>query len=227
MDESNLLIEWPGTISQEIMKEIAAWQKAIESNLSHLIIECFAAYRSLLVTYNHQQINAEDLEIELLKLPVSKRKGRARKWQIPVLYDPSVARDLEGYCQAKDISIKQVIKRHTAPLYNIHFFGFLPGFMYLGGLDPKLAHPRKETPDRSIPAGAVAIGGKQTGIYPATSPGGWHVIGSCPIGLFDVSKDPPCPFNAGDQIRFKAVSPKAYEAIRTEVAQGHYQYQKA
>ena len=227
MDESNLLMEWPGAISEDIMREIAAWQHAIEKNLSPIILECFAAYRSLLITYDHQQIDAEDLEIELLKLPVSKRKLRSKKWQVPVYYDEEVAPDLEKFCEEKNLTLKQLIKKHTSPLYDIHFYGFLPGFMYLGGLDDALGHPRKATPDNSIPAGSVAIGGQQTGIYPTTSPGGWHVIGNCPIKLFDVTQDPPCPFKPGDQIRFKSVAKKQYDKIKDEVASGTYKYQKA
>ena len=227
MDESNLLIEWPGAISEDIMREIAAWQYAIEKNLSPIILECFAAYRSLLITYDHQQIDAEDLEIELLKLPVNKRKLRSKKWVIPVLYDEEVAPDLNAYCQEKKLTVKELIKKHTGNMYDIHFFGFLPGFMYLGGLDEHLAHPRKATPDKSIPAGSVAIGGQQTGIYPASSPGGWHVIGNSPITLFDAKQDPPCPFKPGDKIKFKSVTKKQYEKIKSEVEQGTYKYQKA
>lgn len=226
MDESNLLMEWPGAISEDIMREIAAWQHAIEKNLGHLIIECFAAYRSLLITYDQLQIDAEDLEIELLKLPISKRKLRSKKWAVPVWYDEEVAPDLMRYCEEKKLKVKELIKKHTSPTYDIHFYGFLPGFMYLGGLDEKLAHPRKSTPDKSIPAGSVAIGGAQTGIYPSTSPGGWHVIGNCPIKLFDVSLDPPCPFKPGDHIKFKSVTKKQFEKIQNEVAEGTYKYQK-
>ncbi|WP_421872247.1 5-oxoprolinase subunit PxpB [Marinoscillum sp.] len=227
MDESNLLMEWPGAISKDIMKEIAAWQHAIEKNLGHLIIECFAAYRSLLITYDHQQIDAEDLEIELLKLPIDRKKFRTKKWAVPVCYEEEFAQDLLPYCDAKKLTKKSIIKLHTAPLYDIHFYGFLPGFMYLGGLDEKLAIPRKSNPDAKIPAGSVAIGGNQTGIYPTQSPGGWHVIGNSPIPLFDITLDPPCPFSPGDHIKFKAISKKEYLKTKEEVTNGTYKYQKA
>ncbi len=227
MDESNLLMEWPGAISKEIMVEIAAWQHAIEKDLGKIIIECFAAYRSLLITYDHQQIDEENLEIELLKLQINHKKFRTRKWAVPVCYDESLAPDLAKVCEEKKLSKRKVIKLHTSDLYDIHFYGFLPGFMYLGGLDEKLHHPRKTNPDSSLPAGSVAIGGSQTGIYPTSSPGGWHVVGNTPIKLFDIKIDPPCPFKPGDQIKFKSVSIKEYNKIKKEVESGTYKFQKA
>jgi KipI family sensor histidine kinase inhibitor len=94
--------------------------------------------------------------------------------------------------------------------------------MYLGGLDPRLFCPRKEKPDRLIPAGTVAIGGQQTGIYPSDSPGGWHAIGKSPVKLFDIQHDPPCLAQIGDKIRFVPIAKEEFYLIQKKVQNGQY-----
>ena len=101
--------------------------------------------------------------------------------------------------------------------------GFLPGFLYLGGLDRKLHIPRKANPDPKIDAGSVAIGGSQTGIYPYDSPGGWHVIGKTPINIFDKTTPPFCHIAPGDHVRFKSISLDAYRHVKELVATNKYE----
>jgi KipI family sensor histidine kinase inhibitor len=97
----------------------------------------------------------------------------------------------------------EVVRRHAAGDYVVHMVGFLPGFAYLGGLDPRLATPRRATPRTVVPAGSVGIGGQQTGVYPMDSPGGWHLIGRTELRLFDPRRDPPTLLRAGDRVRFR------------------------
>ena len=115
-----------------------------------------------------------------------------------------------------------MIHIHHSKPYTLHFYGFLPGFMYLGGLDERLFSPRKEKPERLIPAGTVAIGGQQTGIYPSDSPGGWHAIGKSPISLFDIRHDPPFPADIGDKIRFLPINKEEFYQIQKKVLGGQY-----
>ena len=101
--------------------------------------------------------------------------------------------------------------------------GFLPGFPYLGGMDERIATPRLESPRTSIPVGAVGIGGKQTGIYPLASPGGWRLIGRTPIKPYDPERQEPILYKAGDYIRFCPISKEEYARIEQEVKSGTYE----
>ncbi len=115
------------------------------------------------------------------------------------------------------MKIDEVIALHTAPVYKVYFIGFLPGFLYLGGLSNKLIMPRKITPSLHVEKGSVAIGGNQTGVYSLDSPGGWHVIGKSPVDFFNVSFEKPCFAKPGDCIQFMSISEKKYNDIRTKV----------
>ena len=101
--------------------------------------------------------------------------------------------------------------------------GFLPGFSYLGGMDPSLETPRLPQPRQLIPAGSAGIGGRQTGIYPLDSPGGWRLIGRSPVRPYDPGKEEPILYRAGDKIRFVPIDEKRYRDIETAVAEGVYQ----
>lgn len=125
-----------------------------------------------------------------------------RQVDIPVHYGGSAGRDLDAVAAAAGLSSAEVIALHSAAEYQVLCLGFQPGFPYLNGLDKRLHTPRRSTPRTRIPAGSVAIGGNQTGIYPADSPGGWHIIGHTSIELFNPRANPPCKLRAGDRIRF-------------------------
>jgi KipI family sensor histidine kinase inhibitor len=99
-----------------------------------------------------------------------------------------------------------VIARHSEREYAVLAIGFAPGFAYLGELDPALVLPRRDSPRARVPAGAVAIAGAQTGIYPRVSPGGWHLLGTTDAVLFDAARESPALFRAGDRVRFVPVA---------------------
>lgn len=126
-------------------------------------------------------------------------------WEIPVCYAPEYGYDLGALAVSHRITVNELIAMHSAVTYRLHFFGFLPGFPYLNGLPEQLHTPRKPVPDRTVDAGSVAIGGRQTGIYPQESPGGWHVIGRSPVKLFDVTKSPPVIASPGDRLKFEPI----------------------
>jgi inhibitor of KinA len=132
---------------------------------------------------------------------------QSRLVEIPVRYGGEHGPDLASLAEARDLSIEAVVTLHTTPEYVVHFVGFMPGFAYLGGLDPRLATSRREVPRTSVPAGSVGIGGAQTGVYPMASPGGWHLIGRTDLRLFDPSREPAALLTAGDRVRFRAVVP--------------------
>ncbi|KAF0811778.1 Kinase A inhibitor [Andreprevotia sp. IGB-42] len=122
--------------------------------------------------------------------------------EVPVLYNGA---DLATVAAHAGLSTAEVIDLHTAGSYTVFCLGFLPGFAYLGGLDARIACPRRATPRLKVPAGAVGIGGEQTGIYPLVSPGGWQLIGRTRLALFDPGAESPVLLAPGDEVRFVAV----------------------
>jgi inhibitor of KinA len=134
-------------------------------------------------------------------------------WLVPVCYELDYGKDLENLAKTKGLGIEELIALHSSTTYRIHFFGFLPGFMYLNGLPEILHSARKAVPERAVPAGSVAIGGSQTGIYPRQSPGGWHIIGRTPLALFDAEKNPPVWASPGDSLRFVPIHESELEKL--------------
>jgi inhibitor of KinA len=131
--------------------------------------------------------------------------------EIPVCYEIEFAFDLEDVARRAGMPWQEVVDLHCGAEYRVHCVGFTPGFPFLGGLPRQLATPRRDVPRKEIPAGSVAIGGKQTGIYPIKSPGGWNVIGRTPLQLFDPKKDPPSRLRAGDRVRFRSITREEFE----------------
>jgi 5-oxoprolinase (ATP-hydrolysing) subunit B len=127
-----------------------------------------------------------------------------RELDIPTWYGGSAGPDLEAVAAHTGLSEAEIIELHSGAEYQVYCLGFQPGFAYLGGMDPRIAVPRKTTPRMSIAAGSVGIGGLHTGIYPADSPGGWQIIGRTDLTLFDIKQSPPCLLQPGDTIRFVA-----------------------
>ncbi|WP_050477763.1 5-oxoprolinase subunit PxpB [Herbaspirillum rhizosphaerae] len=125
-----------------------------------------------------------------------------REIDIPVVYGGAGGPDLEVVARHTSLSVKEVIERHSGGEYVVYFIGFMPGFAYMGGLEPALATPRRDEPRLSIPAGSVGIGGEQTGIYPLASPGGWQLLGRTSLPLFDPAQTPPTLLRPGDRVHF-------------------------
>ena len=127
-----------------------------------------------------------------------------REVEIPVQYGGEFGPDLQAVASHTGLSAKEVVNRHAAGEYIVFFLGFQPGFAYMGGLEEALHTPRRSSPRLEVPAGSVGIGGEQTGVYPATSPGGWQLIGRTSVPLFDPARSPPTLLQPGDRVRFTA-----------------------
>ncbi len=223
---SALLIEWPSKLQEAILQDVLHFKLKITQAKHPDIIQLTHAYHTLLVVFNPIHFNA-DVALKwlqhLYEATVILQETVKRLWRIPVCYDSSFGVDLETVSEEKGMSIAELIAKHTAPKYTVYFIGFLPGFLYLGGLDERLALPRRGIPRLKVKPGAVAIGGNQTGIYPSESPGGWHIIGNSPLCYFDASKTPPCFAAPGDQIQFYSISLKAHAQVKVLADAGVYQ----
>ncbi len=165
--------------------------------------QAIAGYASVTVQFDPDQINHQALGTAIKRL-ASKRPPMAepgRLHRIPVVYDGP---DLAEVAAVIGLSPSQIVEIHTRPIYRVFLVGFVPGWGYLGPLPEELELPRRDEPRTRVPAGSVAIAGRQTGIYPLPTPGGWHLIGRSSVRLFLPDSDPPCLFRAGDRVKFFA-----------------------
>jgi len=142
---------------------------------------------------------------------------------IPVCYSNAFGPDLDEVAKIHNLTAGEVISLHCSVVYKVYMIGFVPGFAYLGGMPELLATPRKPTPRKAISAGAVGIAGKQTGIYPLETPGGWQIIGRTPLTLFDALRPQPALLKAGDRVLFNPVSDNEFKLIANKpYADTHY-----
>jgi inhibitor of KinA len=149
---------------------------------------------------------AANIVQECLKESLSGRDDAARSVEVPVCYDPEFAPDIEEVAKQVNLSLEQVVELHAAGGYRVLMIGFAPGHAYMGGLDAKLAVPRRATPRALVAPGAVAIANDQTVVYPYAISGGWSVIGRTPLTVFDAARQPPSLFAPGDRVRFRPIS---------------------
>ena len=135
---------------------------------------------------------------------------------IPVCYGGDFGPDLGYVADFHHMTINEVIRLHTSAIYQVYMIGFIPGFAYLGGLSDELETPRKESPRKAVPAGAVGIAGKQTGIYPLETPGGWQLIGRTPLKLFDADREQPSLLKASNLVKFDPISQDDFETLKQQ-----------
>jgi len=213
--EEFLLVSWPSTtISVDISEELLGFEKFITKNLGEFILATNPAYASVCIRFKKEKISFEELKPLLLEAYQNfefKMVESKNYWEIPVCYHPELGPDLLECSVRTSLELEAFVELHTKPFYRIYFIGFLPGFLYLGGLDEKLFIPRKATPRIKVPKGAVGIAGQQTGIYPQSSPGGWQLIGQTKVELFHPNQATPIPFQAGDHLKFTAITLEAFK----------------
>lgn len=130
--------------------------------------------------------------------------------EIPVCYGGELGPDLEAVAKLHKLTTEDVVRIHSEGDYLVYMVGFMPGFAYLGGLSDRIATPRRSSPRTAVPAGAVGIGGQQTGVYPMVSPGGWNLIGRTPLKIFDITRDEQTLLATGDRVRFVPISLSEY-----------------
>lgn len=218
--EDALLLRFGEAMELSINARVHAAAARLQERLAG--IECVPAYASLLLRFDLAQWSDGDPlsshrrlhEAVLAALQDGPETVHGtREVDIPVLYGGVAGPDLDDVAAHTGLSVAQVIARHSAARYCVAMLGFAPGFPYLLGLDPALAVPRRGDPRLSVPAGSVAIGGVQTGIYPQALPGGWQLIGRTPRVLFDLAAASPSLLRPGDGVRFRAIDPDEYQRL--------------
>lgn len=217
MGDNAILIEWPQRIEDAILEDIINMHASLKNGTwLPKMIGFTPTYASLLIQYAEPIIDISKEKDRLLTLyrETNKKNHKTRyfTWHIPVCYDSSLGIDINSYGDL-GLSPDDVKRIHISADYRVYMIGFLPGFLYLGGLPEVLHRDRMESPRMCTPAGSIAIGGSQTGIYPMESPGGWHVIGRTPLSLFDISADVPTPIKQGDYVKFYAINMEVYKGL--------------
>ena len=224
--EKAILIEWPAIIDDEILNDILLFVEKIKAHKEINYIDLIQGYNSLTIIYKEFIENFCE-EVALLKSVYSSTLKIAKQdyflWEIPVCYDLEFGIDLQELSKKSSLEIDEIIKNHSETIYKVFFVGFLPGFLYLGGLNEQLFFDRKPNPRLHVAKGSLAIGGMQTGVYPQNSAGGWNVIGKTPIDFFDVNQPNPCFAKAGDFIKFNPISLDEFYQLEKEIEDKKYQ----
>jgi inhibitor of KinA len=223
--DSAFTIKAGNEISEEINRTIRKLLVRIEQENIDGIVDFIPSYNELMVGYDPSIIGYQKLlakiqsfesNIDSIELPVPSII------HIPVFYGGDFGPDLREVANHNGISEDEVILIHTSSNYLVYMLGFTPGFCYLGGMNQRIATPRKQTPRLKTPAGAVGIADKQTGIYPIESPGGWQLIGQTPLKLFNPTENPEFLISVGDYVKFKPINKTEYDAIQRAVEDNTY-----
>lgn len=209
-------------------KKVKALLSYLEEHPFYGMRDVVSAYHSVTVYYDPLRIrmnqrgrrtiseHVREQLTEILENIDEHRLPPPRRIDIPVCYGEPYGPDLTEVAEHSGLQPEEVIRIHSSVEYTVYMLGFAPGFPYLGGMDERIAMPRKATPRLRIPAGSVAIAGGQTGIYPLETPGGWNVIGRTPVRLFDWRKDSPTLLKAGDIVCFRPITQAEYLRMEEE-----------
>lgn len=206
--ENSLILYLGQETSPEVSARVQAAALAIQTCLADDLIDLVPSYASLLVIYNPLRTDHMSVTQRIHKVvnTLSEHsEQQASTVVLPVYYAPESGADLEALAERSGLSTDEVIALHSDRPYRVYAIGFAPGFAYLGEVDERIAAPRLATPRLKVPRGAVAIADRQTAVYPAVSPGGWNLIGLCPLRMFDPASTPCMPVAVGDEVRFEPI----------------------
>jgi inhibitor of KinA len=203
--DSGFYVRLGDAIDDRTFARVQTAVAALDAARAPGIVDVMPGYACVLVLFDPARARPEEVRQAIdraLAQAAPSAVAPARTIEIPVLYHPRVAPDLEAVAADKGLAPDELAARHAAPLYRCHMLGFRPGFPFLGGLDGGLACARLDTPRLAVAPGSVGIGGRQTGIYPSAGPGGWRIVGRTPLALFDPGRAEPFLIHPGDRVRF-------------------------
>lgn len=198
-------------ISRKLSREVADLARALAASNIEGLIDIVPAYASVTVYFDRRRVAYDDVAATLRSAVAQARSGSAsaaaadtqgKTIRIPTRYD---GEDLADVAVKTGLSRDRIVELHSSPEYRVYVIGFVPGFAYLGELDEALVLPRRATPRKRVPAGSVAIAEAQTGIYPFATPGGWHLIGTTQVAMFDVAAPGPALLRVGDTVIFEPI----------------------
>jgi KipI family sensor histidine kinase inhibitor len=220
--DSALTVEFGDTIDPDLNGLVLALDDSLRRHAPAGLVETVPTYRSLTVQFDPTDTDYDAL-VGFLSHEVrglSPRNAVGRRWQVPVVYGGAFGADLDHVAEQHGLTGSQVIDIHAGAIYRIYMIGFLPGFAYLGGLDPRIATSRRTQPRARIPGGSIMIGGVQAGIAPMEMPSGWHLLGRTPVRAYAPERDPAFLFAAGDEIVFQPVDASRWDALEKDALAG-------
>jgi len=211
--DAALTIEFGNAITPELVAQVAALEQAVGAAQARGelpgLIEAVPTFRSLTLMYDPLRTRRTELDAALRALlgqPAAPATAAARLWCLPACYGGEPGADLADVAAATGLSAADVVAQHAGSSFTVYMLGFMPGFAFMGGLPAALAMPRRREPRVRVPAGSLAITGPLTAVYPWESPGGWQLIGHCPVPLFDARAAQPVLLAPGDRVRFEETS---------------------
>lgn len=229
--ENALLIYLAPVADPQVLAQVQWLSQQLRQRLGPLLLDITPSYNSVLLVYDFLSLDQAQLELCLADLFAERleqaqsnlaqqsnqfitqhgaRHHTAKLLELPCYYSPETGPDLLAVAAQHQLSVSQLINIHSEQQYQVYAIGFAPGFAYLGWVDARIATARLTTPRLKVPAGSVAIADRQTAVYPAASPGGWNLLGNCPIPLFDPEKEPTMPMSTGDTVKFVPIERAEY-----------------
>jgi inhibitor of KinA len=220
-----LVIEFGDRVDRALSDDVLRLNAIIRAHGLKGVVETVPTFRSLMVHYDPLVTTKADLERAITRLlDREHRPGiAATLWRVPVCYEDEFAPDLAEVARLTGLAADEVVAAHSSTQYHVYMLGFLPGFPYMGDLPKALALPRRADPRLRVTAGSISIATSLTAIYPYESPGGWHLIGTTPIRLFDVERPRPALFAPGDAVIFHPIDGGSFAAIRQAVEDRSYE----
>ncbi|HKQ26731.1 MAG TPA: 5-oxoprolinase subunit PxpB [Burkholderiales bacterium] len=221
MGDRALVIEFGDRPDPELSARIAAAAQHMRASPPPGVLDVVPASTTLALHYDPVLIGVGTTPYEALIQKIEMwlheqaeaKLPQGRLVEIPVCYGGSFGEDLDEVARQHGLTPEEVATIHAGKEYHVYMLGFVPGFAYLGDLDPRIATSRRDAPRPRVPAGTVAIGGAQTGVYPLETPGGWQLIGRTPLQMFTPDSEPPCLLRAGDRVRFVAISRADFDTL--------------
>ena len=211
-------IDFGQVIDPKINRHIRQTVERIQALQLDGLIELVPTYCALLVQYDAMLYSYADMchiiEPTFSESVTDNNNDKVTVIEIPTVYGGEFGPDLGFVASHNNLSEEEVIAIHSGIDYLVYMLGFIPGFTYLGGMDPRIATPRLSSPRTLIPAGSVGIAGEQTGTYPSDSPGGWQIIGRTPVTMYDMSKEKAALLSAGDYVRYVPIDEQEYNRIK-------------
>jgi len=215
--DSALVMAYEQVVDVAVNTQVIRCAEAIRSEQHAGVRDVVPSYCAVTVFFDPLRTNLEALSSSL------SRHGKAQMessftpstpLMVPVCYGGDYGPDLHEVARFGGCSLEEVVRRHTDTVYRVYALGFVPGFAYMGRVDQRIAMPRRDTPRTSVPFGSVGIAGVQTGVYPASTPGGWRLIGRTTLKPFDPERNDPFAFKPGDQVQFVSVTADELNASR-------------
>ena len=211
-------IDFGQVIDPKINRHIRQTIERIQELKPDGITELVPTYCALLIQYDAMLYSYSDIcnlmEPLLEPSATDDANERVTVIEIPTVYGGEFGPDLGFVASHNNLTEDEVVAIHSGTDYLVYMLGFIPGFTYLGGMDPRIATPRLSSPRTLIPAGSVGIAGEQTGTYPSDSPGGWQIIGRTPVTMYDMSKEQAALLSAGDYVRYVPIDEHEYTRIK-------------